>query len=175
MLTPVLETARLKLRPFCAADGPAVFACWENDAEVARYMFWSSHNDVTKSMAWAAEEARKAVDDTWYRFAIEEKATGRLIGTGLVYYEPEVSGWEVAYNLGRAYWGKGHMTEAMARILAFAREELRLTAFVGRCAAENPASARVLEKLGFQYMADIPYPCGAGKVMRQGRLYRRVE
>ena len=37
----------------------------------------------------------------WYRFAIVKKQTEELIGTGLFYFEDEVDGWEIAYNLSR--------------------------------------------------------------------------
>ena len=40
------------------------------------------------------------------------KDTNTLIGTALVYYEEEVECWEIGYNLGKKYWGKGYTTEA---------------------------------------------------------------
>lgn len=36
-----------------------------------------------------------------------------MIGTVLIYYEEEVECWEIAYNLGKKYWGNGYTTEAM--------------------------------------------------------------
>ena len=49
MDTPILETERLLLRPFCSNDATGVFECWKSDAEVAKYMFWYSHNDISKT------------------------------------------------------------------------------------------------------------------------------
>lgn len=89
MKTPLLETDRLLLRPFCEADAQRVFDCWESDPDVARYMFWSSHNDVEKTRQWTAFEVSQIPSDQWYRWAVVLKATGDLIGTGLVYYEEE--------------------------------------------------------------------------------------
>lgn len=174
MNTPILETARLRLRPFFPEDAPEVFSCWECDPDVARYMFWTNHNDIEKTKAWITFETAQIPKDDWYRFAVETKSNGRLIGTGLIYYEPEVSCWEIAYNLGKEFWGLGYATEAMEEVLRFAREDLGLTEVVGRYARENPASGRVMEKLGFQYEKEIPYPCNDGAVQRQGiqcRLY----
>lgn len=48
MRTPILETDRLLLRPFEKSDTKEVFEGWESDADVAKYMFWSSHNDIEK-------------------------------------------------------------------------------------------------------------------------------
>lgn len=49
MKTPELETDRLLLRTFRETDAEAVFYGWENDEEVAKYMFWTSHNDIEKT------------------------------------------------------------------------------------------------------------------------------
>lgn len=168
MTTPTLETIRLRLRPFKQDDASAVFECWESDPDVARYMFWTSHNDIEKTKEWIAFEIGQIEKSDWYRFALELKDTGELIGTALVYYEEELDGWEIGYNLGKRYWGKGYATEAVKRVLEFAAEELLITEVVGRYAKENPASGNVMKKLGFQYEKDIPYECNDGAVMREG-------
>lgn len=168
MATPTLETTRLCLRPFKQDDAWAVFECWESDPDVARYMFWTSHNDIEKTKEWIAFEIGQIEKSDWYRFTLELKDTGELIGTALIYYEEEVDGWEIGYNLGKRYWGKGYATEAVERVLEFAAEELLITEVVGRYAKENPASGNVMKKLGFQYEKDIPYECNDGAVMREG-------
>ena len=97
-----------------------------------------------------------------------------MIGTALIYYEEEVKSWEIGYNLGKEYWGKGYATEAMRKVIDFATRELGLTQVVGRYAKENPASGIVMKKLGFEYEKDIPYECNNGAVEREGiqcRLY----
>lgn len=178
MKTPTLETRRLILRPFCREDAQAVFDTWERDPEVARYMFWTCHQEIEKTRAWLAFELGQLEKPDWYRFALERKSDRRLIGTMLIYYEEEVQCWEIAYNLGKAYWGQGYTSEAGERVLTFAREELGISEMVGRYATENPASGRVLEKLGFQFEKEIPYPCNDGAVLRQGiqcRLNLRKE
>jgi len=54
MKTPILETDRLILRPFCLEDAQEVFECWESDPDVAKYMFWTSHNNINKAIDWEA-------------------------------------------------------------------------------------------------------------------------
>ena len=168
MNTPVLETKRLLLRPFSTEDARSVFECWESDPEVAKYMFWTSHNDIEKTKEWLSFEIGQIAKDDWYRFAIELKNTGELIGTALIYYEPEVECWEIGYNLGRKYWGFGYATEAAAEIISFAKETLKISEIVGRYAKENPASGNVMRKLGFCYEKDIPYECNDKSVLRDG-------
>lgn len=163
MKTPVLETERLLLRPFCEADAQRVFDCWESDPDVARYMFWSSHNDVEKTRQWTAFEVSQIPSDQWYRWAVVLKATGDLIGTGLVYYEEEYHLFEIGYNFGKEYWGHGFATETMEAIVDFAKNVLKVKELVGRYAKENPASGRVMDKLGFRYCRELPYEANEGK------------
>ena len=168
MNTPILETDRLILRPFQEKDAERVFECWECDPDVAKYMFWTSHNDIKKTKEWIAFELGQIEKEDWYRFAIVLKDTSELIGTALIYFEEEVECWEIGYNLGKKYWGKGYTTEAVARIVDFAREQLEISQIVGRYAKENPASGNVMNKLGFKYEKDIPYECNDGAVKREG-------
>lgn len=137
MNTPILETERLILRPFKENDAINVFELGQ----------------VEKS--------------DWYRFAIVLQDTGALIGTALIYYEEKVECWEIGYNLGKKYWNKGYTTEAMKKIIDFAKGQLELSQIVGRYAKENTASGNVMDKLGFKYEKDIPYECNDGTVMRE--------
>lgn len=168
MKTPRLETDRLILRPFKMEDATNAFNCWESDPDVAKYMFWTSHNDIAKTKEWIDFELGQIEKDDWYRFAIVQKENNVLMGTAIIYYDDEVDCWEIGYNLGKKYWNKGYVTEAMKKVIAFAQEELHISEIVGRYAKENPASGNVMRKLGFQYEKDIPYPCNDGAVMREG-------
>ncbi len=168
MKTPTLQTDRLILRPFCAEDAQDVFEGWESDPDVARYMFWTSHNDIEKTKEWLAFEVGQIEKDDWYRFALVLKNTGELIGTALIYYEEEVACWEIGYNLAKKYWGNGYTTEAMKKVLAFAKAELGLSQIVGRYAKENPASGNVMRKLGFEFEKNIPYECNDGTIELEG-------
>lgn len=177
MKTPTLQTDRLILRPFTLEDTNDVFECWESDPDVAKYMFWTSHNDIEKTKEWLAFEIGQIEKENWYRFAIVLKETNELIGTVLIYFEEEVDCWEIGYNLGKKYWSKGYTTEAVKKVMEFATEELELSQIVGRYAKENPASGNVMKKLGFQYEKDIPYECNDGTVIREGiqcRFYNQV-
>ena len=168
MNTPILETERLLLRPFEKEDAKDVFECWERDPDVAKYMFWTSHDDIEKTREWIDFEIGQIEKDDWYRFALVLRETKELIGTALIYFEEEVCCWEIGYNLGKKYWGKGYTTEAVKCIIDFATEQMNISQIVGRYAKENPASGNVMKKLGFQYEKDIPYECNDGAVMREG-------
>jgi len=63
--------------------------------------------------------------------------------------DPAIEEAELGYWIGRPYWGSGRATAAAAATLAFAFGTLRLRALRAVCLEENPASLRVLAKLGF--------------------------
>lgn len=168
MNTPNIETERLLLRPFCEEDTENVFTCWESDPDVAKYMFWSSHNDINKTKEWISFELDRIASDKWFRWAAIIKSTNTLIGTGLVYYEEEYSLFEVGYNLGKEYWGQGYATEVMKAVVGFAKKTLKVNELVARYAKENAASENVLKKLGFVYCRDILYEANEGKTYYEG-------
>ena len=56
---------------------------------------------------------------------------------------------ELGYWLSPAYWGQGLMTEAAEAVVAFGFERLGLSALTSGYFEDNPASGRVLRKLGF--------------------------
>lgn len=66
------------------------------------------------------------------------------------------------------------LTEAMKQIVSFAMEQLGIKEIVGRYAKENPASGKVMEKLGFQFEKEILYECNKGTVLREGIQCRLV-
>ena len=57
---------------------------------------------------------------------------------------------EFGYWVARSHWGRGIATEAWRAVLANARDSLRLPRLVAGHFTDNPASGRVLQKLGFQ-------------------------
>lgn len=174
MKTPILETDRLILRPFNEDDATDVFECWGSDPDVAKYMFWTSHNDIEKTKEWILFELGQIEKQDWYRFAIVLKDTNKLIGTVLIYYEEEVGCWEIGYNLGKKYWGIGYTTEAVKKVIDFAKTQLKLSQIVGRYAKENPASGNVMSKLGFKQEKVISYECNNGAIKREGIQCRLI-
>ena len=57
--------------------------------------------------------------------------------------------WEVGYHIAKAYAGKGYATEAVSAFLPVIMNKLGITEILGICVAENIASIKVLEKVGF--------------------------
>jgi RimJ/RimL family protein N-acetyltransferase len=94
--------------------------------------------------AVALREAR-----TKYVFAVCEP-DGRAIGMSLLKDVDHRAGvGELGYWIGQPHWGGGRATAAGAATIDFAFDTLGLTSIRAVCLEENPASLRVLEKLGF--------------------------
>lgn len=84
--------------------------------------------------------------------AIVLKETCNVIGVCAFYRVSwEHMNAELVYWLGKQYWGKGYMTEAVRRMLAFGFVELGFERIYAGCFTRNLASRHVLEKVGFKY------------------------
>jgi len=71
---------------------------------------------------------------------------------------------EMGYWVGVPYWGKGYATEAARRIVRHGFEDLNLHKVWARYFKRNPASGRVLQKLGFHCEG-----CQRRHVLKNGR------
>jgi ribosomal-protein-alanine N-acetyltransferase len=104
-----------------------------------------SLDDVDTMIARLAERFR---DKSSMRWAIAD-ANDRLIGTcGYLWFEGHRA--EIGYDLARGHWGQGIMPAAVAAVLNWGAEHLRLHRVEATVMAGNVRSARVLEKLGFE-------------------------
>ncbi|MGD1880425.1 MAG: GNAT family N-acetyltransferase [Kiloniellaceae bacterium] len=148
-MTIRLETRRLVLRPFTAADAEAVqdyVSLWE----VARMTTRIAHPYPQGGSAeWIAGHATMRENGTEYSFAVTLKENGAVIG-GASLRRSEPGNLELGYVLTPAYWGQGLATEAAQALVVYGFEKLGAEALNSGHFADNPASGRVLEKAGFR-------------------------
>jgi RimJ/RimL family protein N-acetyltransferase len=147
-----LQTERLVLRPFRRADAQE-FARLAGDWAVA-----SMTSDIpypfspAQALGWL-KPVRGEV-----RFAVEHE--GQLIG-GAGFYRRPSGAAELGFWLGRAWWSRGYATEAARAVVVHGLKDRRLPGFSSARFAENAASARVLEKLGFEQVGRGTIACAA--------------
>jgi 8-oxo-dGTP diphosphatase len=151
-----LTTARLRLRPIRRGDAPRVQALC-NNWNVARMLSRVSYpNPIEVVEAWTGAQAAAWEEGSAYTFAIEhrdgEKHDGLIgvVGVSRCDEGGPGDGYEFGYWLGEPWWGRGLMTEAVGRMVDFARAELGLDRLRSDYFADNPASGRVQEKCGFR-------------------------
>ena len=146
-----LRTPRLLLRAFTPQDAQRVFEI-RSDFEVTRMLVFPAYPPVLEHVAaWLGEHAIEWRAGTAYRFAVV--ADGRVIGCADVDEIQDGCG-ELGYWLERDYWGRGLASEAAGAVHDFATRTLGLRRLVAGHAADNPASGRILLRLGFRHVAD---------------------
>jgi ribosomal-protein-alanine N-acetyltransferase len=152
---PTLQTPRLILRRMTLDDAEAMFA-YASDPQVTRNLAWETHRTLVDSLAFlqaSLEQYRKGEVAPWGIVLVE---TGTLTGTiGYMDWDPRHARAEVGYAIGRRYWGRGLMTEALRAVLHFGFRRMYLNRVQALCYPENRASARVMEKVGMRYEGTI--------------------
>ncbi|MBI4213440.1 MAG: GNAT family N-acetyltransferase [Chloroflexi bacterium] len=147
LLPEVITTARLVLRPSRPEDAPDIYEKYARDAEVTRYLLWRPHQSVVETQAFLVSQiARRGstLDQAWVL-----TRPGEDIAFGMVGFEVFDQATELGYVLSRAEWGKGYMTEVVSAISGLALANQVIQRVWAICHPENVASARVLEKAGF--------------------------
>ena len=141
-----LETERLTLRMWRNEDFEA-YARICADPEVMRYL---GGKIFTRLEAW---RHMAFLVGHWHllgygHWAIEEKASGDVIGR-LGFLNPEGwPGFEIGWTLGREYWGKGYAVEGARRALEYAFTELDRDHVISLIHPENRGSIKVAERIG---------------------------
>jgi len=155
-MSVILKTGRLLLRPPRGADISRLVPLLK-DYEVAKNLSRAPHpyteDDACAFITWAAYAWRTRQD---LAFAILREQDDVCIGTCGVH---PARNWEFGYWFGRAYWGRGYATEAAARLVCFAFEELGAERLNAVWHADNGASGRLLAKLGCEPNGDDVLPC----------------
>ena len=163
------RTERLLLRPGWAEDAPALARAIA-DEQVVR-------NLATAPWPYAVEDAEAFLasprDPVMPSFLITERTAGDPVIVGACGLGRRPSGAvELGYWIGRAHWGRGFATEAGRALIDIART-LKLPRLEASHFLDNPASGRVLEKLGFVAtgLSASRYSCARGGEA-VARLYR---
>ncbi len=148
---PTLETDRLILRPLRMSDARDLFA-YASDPQVSRHVLWDTHANMRDSRQFLRAAIRQYRRGQPASFAIELKASGRMIGTiGFMWINVEYKSAEVGYSLSREYWNQGITTEALRQVVDFGFQTLRLNRIEAQHETDNPASGRVMVHAGMQY------------------------
>ncbi len=143
------ETVRLVARKPRGEDAPAAFATYASDPAATRYLAWKPYGAVEPLADFLRGRNRGwETDDGHYGYLLFLRATGELIGSIGAFVEGDKAMF--GYVLGRAHWGRGYAAEALSFLVEWAHTEPRLRRAWAYCAAENFASARVMEKAGLE-------------------------
>jgi RimJ/RimL family protein N-acetyltransferase len=145
---PRLETERLLLRPPEFRDVSAI-TTWIGDFDVAKNLANAPHPyRESDAHAFVARVTDSLAKGEGYCFAVVRKEAMAFMGCcGL---RLEGGRYELGYWLGKPFWNQGYATEAVKRVVAFAFHDLKAMNLWAGWFHDNPASGRVLEKIGFR-------------------------
>ncbi|MCQ2482823.1 MAG: GNAT family N-acetyltransferase [Clostridia bacterium] len=157
--TPVLESDRLILRRFTLDDAQAMYENWASDTEVTRYLSWPAHTnpDITRQLISFWIDNYK--NENFFTWAIVLKEDNTLVGSiSVIELNDIIESAEIGYCMGKKWWGKGYMPEALGEVIAYLFDEVGVNRIYAGHDVNNPKSGRVMSKAGMRFEG----------IMRQG-------
>ena len=161
-----IKTERLLLRPLNIEDSERIEEL-AGEYDVAKTTLTIPHpypkgsaKDFINSVLDAEESGKLVI------FAIAQKATERLVGIININLSDTHERGELAYWVGKQYWGIGYGTEAAKSLLSFGFENLKLNKIFAQSFTSNPGSWRIMEKIGLKYEGTLKQ-----HVTRFGKYY----
>jgi ribosomal-protein-alanine N-acetyltransferase len=155
----VIETPRLRIRSYTMDDLPAVLAVVRRPEVMGRQpegVMSPEEARSTLEFILASYDAPSPEALRKLSLAVTLKDGGELIGwVGLGRLDIDPSETEIYYGLSDEHWGKGYATEAAGALLAYGFGTLGLDRIVAVVLPDNPASERVLRRIGLRYEKEI--------------------
>ena len=162
---PTLRTPRLVLRPLAANDAPTV-QLLAGDRRVAEMTANIPHPYPDGAAeAWIASHGPAWAAGTGATWAIALAGTDELVGAVGLVIDAQSAKASLGYWIGLPFWGRGYATEAAQEAVRFAFEVVDLNRVEATHLVRNPASGRVMEKLGM-----VPEGVFRQAARRWGRL-----
>lgn len=145
-----LETKRLLLRKLTMQDASDIEK-YAGDYDVAKTTLSIPHPYPKGSgISFIQSTERAEQMGKVILFAIEEKHSGQFIGVMNFNLSKEHQRAELAYWIGKPFWGKGYGTEAAQKLIGYGFEKLDLNKIHAAAFASNPGSWRIMEKVGMK-------------------------
>ncbi len=147
---PTLHTQRLVL---CRQDEKFISQMVElaNREEIAKNLSSMSYPyGKEDAKEWIEQANRRYVEKKLISFAITEKENGDYMGNIDLDLSLRHNHATLGYWIGVPYWGRGYMSEAATEVMRYGFEELGLRRIAAHHFQTNPASGRVMEKVGMK-------------------------
>ena len=144
-----METDRLILRPFTPEDAYAMYRNWASDPEVTKYLTWPTHSELGITQ-WVVDDwVSHYGEDKFYQWAIVLKELDEPIGSISAVKVNDTAQWvEIGYCIGKKWWHRGYMSEALKTLIRFFFEEVGVGRICARHDPRNPNSGAVMRKCG---------------------------
>lgn len=153
--TQRLLTERLLLRPFRTEDAEPMFRNWASDPEVAKFLTWPPHESPAATRALLESWVREYAKPDYYHWTIVLTEAGpEPIGSiCVVDRREETEMAHIGYCLGKNWWHRGIMSEALQAVMDYLFDEVGFTRLESRHDPNNPHSGAVMRKCGMHLEA----------------------
>lgn len=145
-----ITTNRLLLRQFQNSDAEAVALLCNNYSIYKNTLYLPYPYTIEDALKWIEPHHENYTANKSYEFAITDKDSGEVYGAIALTNNKRFNNGEMAYWIGEEFWGNGFATEAAQAILQFAFDEKQYHKVFARYFKSNPASGRVMQKLGMK-------------------------
>jgi RimJ/RimL family protein N-acetyltransferase len=174
-----LQTERLRLRRWCAADA-APFAAMNADPRVMEHFLALLSREQSDTLIARIEERfERSGFGLWAVEVAEVSRFAGFIGLAVPHFEAHFTPCiEIGWRLAAEFWGRGLATEGARAVLTFGFESHRLDQIVSFTTAANVRSRRVMEKIGMTHdpADDFDHPLlPIGHPLQRHVLYRIVK
>ncbi len=151
--TQSIETERLLLRRFSADDADAMYRNWASDPEVTRFLTWPAHSSVAVSRAVLDAWVSSYSQENYYQWAIvlKEHGSDPIGSISAVNMNDDVAKVHIGYCLGKDWWHRGIMSEALKAVMGFFFDEVGANRIECRHDPRNPRSGMVMKTCGMKY------------------------
>lgn len=148
---PSLHTPRLILRRMQRFDIDDIFD-YAHNPETSKFLLWYPHETKRDTGIYFKNVDKRYKAAEFYDWAIEERVSGRMIGTcGFTSINEIDRKAEIGYVINPRHKGKGYATEAVMRVLEFGFGELGFERIEARYMLGNDRSRRVMDKCYMRY------------------------
>ena len=150
-----IETERLILRNFKEDDWLDLHKLYA-DSECTRYTI---QRTLTEGESW---RTMAAMIGHWHirgygPYAVEYKATGKVMGPVGLWYPKDWPGPEIKWALAREYWGHGYASEAARAVKKIAAECMPETSLISLIFSDNEASIKLAIAIGARFEKEIEF------------------
>lgn len=147
-----IETDRLTLRPLEFRDAADIHRHCQDEAIARNTARLPQHYTLQDAELFVLMTRAAHGKSPARTYAIADKTNDRLIGCcGIFQRYGDGSDWEIGYWMGAAHRRRGYTSEAVTALCDAVFEDLGTPKITAGHFRDNPASGRVLEKLGFEY------------------------
>ncbi len=141
-----IEGPRLLLRLPAIEDAGPLFQRVARDPQVTRYLLWTPHPDVATTQRVITE--RMNVDPHMRTWVMVLQHSDEIVGM-ISCARPLPYVAEIGYCVGRRWWGKGLMSEALTMLMTALSADDDVYRVWATCHVDNERSVRLLERAGF--------------------------